>query len=148
MSNIHVLSPAPCSSTIEEPDVSAGRLVSILNGAVIDNEIDADGHVLATDGLEYPSWIAIDPDRKLLCFFTSYTPDHGQHIKTERLLTLVNDINQSHVLVQFHWGNGRLVGHYWMTFDGRLDPRHFIKMLRNFSEAFASGIETFTGSPA
>lgn len=144
MTNIHMLLPTPSCSTIEEANLSAGRLASILDGAVIDNTIDEDGHILASDGLDYPSWIAIDADRKLLCLFTSYSPDHTLSYDAERVLRLVNDINRSHVLVQFHWGNGRLNGHYWMTFDGRLDPRQFIKMLRSFSGAFASGVEALT----
>ena len=78
MSNVHVLSPTPASSTIEEEEVNISRLCSILESAVMDNEIDDDGDIYVSDGLEYPVWIELDQDRKLLCFYTYVALDEGQ----------------------------------------------------------------------
>lgn len=147
MSNIERLPLVPHSSTIPESDVSNNRLASILASAVIDNEIDDDGHIYVTDGLRFPAWITIDSDRALLCFFTHYTFDDTlAGIPIDEVVTAVNELNGNHILVQFHVRQKRLFGHFWMTFDSGLDPRHFIKMLRRFSGAFASGVEELSGS--
>jgi hypothetical protein len=144
MSNIHRLSPEPSSSTIEDAEVTTSRLASILVSAVIDNKIDDDGHIYATDGLEFPVWIELDQDRKLLCFFTYYyLDDEVTDLAEDEAVRMVNDLNGSIVLAQFSWKQERLWGHYWMTFDTRVDPRHFIKMLRAFSGAFVGGIKEF-----
>ena len=34
-----------------------------------------------------------------------------------------------------------LWGRYWLTYDGGLNVRHFIKMLRRFSGAFRTAVE-------
>lgn len=143
MSNIHLLSPTPSSSTIPEVDVTAARLSSLLTSAVIEHKIDDDGHIFATDGVECPLWIDIDSERKLLCFFTHYPlPDHWERkVQVKDLLEAVNTVNGKHILVQFYWNADKVFGTYWMTYDERLDPRHFIKMLRRFSSAFVEGIE-------
>lgn len=145
MTNVHHLTPAPPSSTIEEADVTIGKLVSILNSAVIENETDSDGLIHATDGLAYPIGIAIEAERKLLCLFASYEPEDAQlaGANAERILAIVNDLNEGIVLVRFQWSHSMLIGQYWMTFDTRIDPRHLIKMLRMVGEVFVEGIRRF-----
>lgn len=139
MSNILVFPPPQRMSPIDEADVTIRKLVSILDSAVIDNEVDPDGHIYATEGLAHPVWIAIETDRKLLCLFACHEPD-GELPEADRLAALVNDINASFVLVRFQWSDTMLVGQYWMTFDTTLAPRHFIKMLRAVSDVFADGV--------
>jgi hypothetical protein len=140
MSNIRRLSPEPLSSTVEEDEISAGKLASILTSAVIDNEVDEDGHIYATDGLEFPVWIEINRKRKLLYFFTYHSLDvEAGEVTSEEVASIVNDLNGSLILTQFNWNRDRLWGHYWMTFDTRVDPRHFVKMLRAFSSVFIGG---------
>jgi hypothetical protein len=143
MSNIHLLSPTPASSTIEEADVSINRLCSILTSAVIENEIDNDGHIFTTDGLECPVWIDVDEDRKLVHFFSYYPFDEDwqKGLPASKVLDAINTVSTTHILVQFFWDDRRVCGAYWMTYDARLDPRHFIKMLRRFSGAFVSGVD-------
>jgi hypothetical protein len=145
MSNIHRLSPEPVSSTIEEIALTTGRLASILTSAVIDNRVDEDGHLYATDGLAFPAWVEIDGDRKLICFFTYFAlDDETDEIAPDDAARIVNDLNASIILAQFNWKRDRLWGHHWMTFDTQIDARHFIKMLRAFSSAFVGGVKDFT----
>ena len=41
-------------------------------------------------------------------------------------------------------GGGKSIwGAYWMTFEGGLNVRQFVKMLRNFSGAFTAGISIY-----
>lgn len=66
--NVARLPVALPSSKIPEEDVSANRLASILVSAAIENEIDSDGDIYVTDGLEFPVWISVDADRRFLSF--------------------------------------------------------------------------------
>ena len=140
MANVVRMTPEPMNSLIPESEVVGARLASLLEAAVIEFKIDPDGDIYASDGLEFPVWITIAEDKKLIAFFTFFDPD-GAGI--EDALSFVNQINQSIVVVQFSWQAGKLWGHYWLTYDGGIDVKHFIKMLRRFSGAFVSGIETF-----
>lgn len=143
MINVARLPVAPPSSEIPEEDVSANRLASILVSAVIENEIDDDGDIYATDGLEFPVWISVDADRKFLSFMTYVSPDEHRSWAADDMLSAVNDLKATYTYVQFHWrkAKNRVCGNYFMTFDGGLDPRQFIKMLRHFSSAFCSALQ-------
>jgi len=143
MTNVVRMSPEPVNSLILERDVRGPRLASLLEAAVIEYKIDSDGDLYASDGLDFPVWITIAEDKKLIAFFTFFD---AENTLPEDVLHTINDINQTVVLVQFSWHAGRLWGHYWMTYDGSIDVKHFVKMLRRFSGAFVSGIERFRTS--
>jgi hypothetical protein len=129
---------------IDENDVTIERLCSILSGAIIENEIQDNGDIYAHDGVNPPLWIKVDSRRKLICFTTYYPPDELEtSLPVGKILTIINSINTKLVLVQFYWHRDELWGAYWMTYDKRLDARHFLKMLRRYSEAFEGGVEKF-----
>lgn len=140
MSNIERLPLVPASSKIAEEDVSVNRLASILAAAVVEHGIDEDGDIYAFDGLGCPVWISVDMERKFLVF-TSYFPAGNETMRDAR--ETVNDLNGSFVFVQFHWDpeRERVWGFYYMTFDGGLDARQFVKMLRHFCRAFVLAFE-------
>lgn len=139
MTNIVRLTPEPMTAIIDESDVSPARLASVLESAVIDHRID-DGDIYASSGLEFPVWISIVDDKKLLSFFTFVASNEAPPSDP---LSRVNEINKVIVVVQFHWNEERLWGHYWMTYEGGIDIKHFIKMLRRFSGAFEAGASRF-----
>lgn len=141
MTNIQRLSPEPPSSKIEDAEVTANKLSSVLFAAVIESEVEDDGDIYATDGLNFPVWISIDTERKVLTFLTFLDPREGSGKVVE---TIVNELNSSMIWVQFYWHSDKIWGQCWMTFDGGLDPRQFIKVLRRFSGAFSAGAERFT----
>jgi hypothetical protein len=140
MNDVRVLTPAPIFSTVDEADITTDRLSGILTSAVFDNAIDEAGDIYVSDGLDWPTWVTVDTDRRLLGFFTyqDFQRDVDSESAQMKLLEFVNAANAKVIVVQFSVSDDRLNGHYWMTYDTRLDPRHFIKMLRLFSEVFAS----------
>lgn len=144
MSNIHVLSPAPPSSTIEEKGVSTDRLSSLLATSMIDHDIDEDGKILAhNDLLACPVLISIDDALKLIRFSTFYPADEQASRSEVRILEAVNDLNSSIVMVQFFWQSPELYGEFCISYDTRLDVRHFIKLLHRFAGAFVEGVNKF-----
>jgi len=70
MNEIVRLIPTPKSHTISEDEVSLARLQSVLETAVFDAKIDRDGDLFVTDGLEFPSWVRLPEDEKLIIFVT------------------------------------------------------------------------------
>ena len=139
MSNIVRLAPETPAAIIAETDITLDRLSSFLSAAVIDFRLDTDGDLYVYDGLEFPIWIEIEADRKLLKLFTFSTIDQDD---PGDLLARVNEMNSQITAVQFHLAEQRIWGHHWLTYDGGLNVRHFIKMIRCFSSAFACGVST------
>jgi hypothetical protein len=71
MNEIVRLIPTPQSHIITEDEVSIARLQSVLEAAVFDVKMDRDGDLYVTDGLEFPSWVRLPEDEKLIIFVTS-----------------------------------------------------------------------------
>ena len=70
MSNIIPFLPGLSPSVIAEEEVTIPRLSSVLDAAFIDHEIDDDGDIYVTDGVDFPLWIGVLSDRKLAVLFT------------------------------------------------------------------------------
>ena len=137
MSNIIPFLPGLAPPTIPEEDVTIARLSSVLDAAFIDHEIDEDGHIYVTDGIEFPLWIELLQNRKLVNLFTNWSVDDE---RDANWFARVNDMNSKIMLPQFSYCKGSVWGGYWMTFEGGLNVRQFVKMLRFFSGAFAAGL--------
>ena len=139
MGTITRLTPNMPAATISEEEVSIPRLASILEAAVIDYVIDKDGDLYASDGLEFPAWIEVTKEHKLITFMTYIRPDV---VEGRDWLKRVNDMNRTIVGVQFHWGEEGVVGgSNWMSYDGGLNVRQFVKMLRRFAGGFRGGFK-------
>jgi putative sensory transduction regulator len=108
----------------------------ILETAVFDVKTDRDGALYVTDGLDFPTWVRLLEDEKLIIFVTYLRfddPDEGDWPAR------MNEINHRIVLVQFHWCGNAIFGHYAMSYEGGLNGGQFVKMLRWFSNTFSEG---------
>ena len=65
MSNVTPFLPALSPQTIAEEQVSVARLSDVLESAFLDYEID-DGDLYIADGVEYPIWVAVAEEPKLV----------------------------------------------------------------------------------
>jgi len=137
MTKIIPFTPGLTPATIAEDEVTITRLSGLLEAAFIDHCIDDDGDIYITDGVDFPLWVQIETDRKLLKLFTYYSVDDKQ---AADWLSRVNDMNWEIVVSQFSYCRDAIWGHYWMTYGGDLSVRQFVKMLRDFSSAFRAGI--------
>ena len=140
MSNVIPFLSGLTPSIIAEEEVTIPRLSSVLDAAFIDHEIDEDGDIYVSDGVEFPLWIDLLSDRKLVNLFTYLRFDDQREANW---LTRVNEMNSKIMLPQFSYCRGSIWGAYWMTFEGGLNIRQFVKMLRNFSGAFTAGISIY-----
>jgi hypothetical protein len=119
--------------TIAEDQVSVARLSDVLQSAFLDHEIDNGDLYISDDGVEYPFWVAVAEEPKLVEFFTYFTPEKPAPVDW---LKRVNDLNGTIRVPQFSFQRDAVWGRYWMTYEGGLSVRHFIKMVRRFSGAF------------
>ena len=120
------------SQGIAEEHVSVSRISDLLNTTFMDHTVDGDGDIHVTDGVEFPCWIAIAQRAKLIELFSYFPPEQPT---PSHWLTRVNEFNRTIMVPQFSFQQDAVWGRYWMTFDGGLDMRQFIKMLRRFSGA-------------
>ena len=137
MSNIVRLTPQIPALVINENEVTVTRLASLLQSAVIDTQLDDDGDLYASDGLEFPCWVQIMQGKKLIAFstFMGLEEDEGDDWSAQ-----VNKMNTSIQGVQFQWAHNKIYGHHIISYDSGLNARQFVKMLRRFSSAFKAGI--------
>ena len=134
---IHGLTPA----TIAEEEVTTTRLSALLDTAFIDHRIDEDGDVYVTDGVDFPLWISIETRRKLVVLFTYCSIDDRER----NWLAEVNDLNGQIAVPQFAYRENAIWGSHWISYDGGLNVRQFVKMLRIFSGAFRTGLQECGG---
>ena len=125
---------------INEDDVSTEALLQLFRRAFLKAKIDDDGDVYITDGLDFPIWVAVDSDQRLIRFFTFMQREEGRPF-TE---AAANHANATVVLPTFHVRcdrKDRLSSHYVMTFaDGVIDT-HVITAARRFAGASAYGAQ-------
>ena len=137
MTNIISFTPGLTPATIAEDEVTIARLSGVLEAAFIDHRIEDDGDIYIWDGVDFPLWITIETDRKLLELFTCYSVDDQQ---AADWVNRVNDMNCKIMVPQFCYRCDAVWANYWMTYDGGLSVRQFVKMLRAFSGAFQAGV--------
>src|SRR5215213_5904924 len=83
---------------IDEDDVSTEALLQLFRRAFLKAKIDDDGDVYITDGLDFPIWVAVDVEQRLIRFFTFMQRDEGQPF-TE---AAANHANATVILPSFH----------------------------------------------
>jgi len=125
---------------IKEDDVSIEALLQLFRRAFLKAKIDEDGDVYITDGLDFPIWVSVDSDQRLIRFFTFMQGHEGRPFTA----AAANHANATVVLPTFHVRcdrKDRLCSHYFMTFaDGVIDT-HVITAARRFSAASAYGAQ-------
>ena len=55
---------------INEDDVSTEALLQLFRRAFLKAKIDDDGDIYIAHGLDFPIWITVDTDQRLIRFFT------------------------------------------------------------------------------
>jgi len=89
----------PGAYIIQEAEVSVERLRSLLETAVIDLELDAEGDLYLTGGVDFPLWVCLDRDRKLIELLTFI----GKVATDAATVALrLNKLNSNFALGQFH----------------------------------------------
>lgn len=123
---------------VPEDQIDTCRISDLLNSAYIDHTTEQDGDLYVMDAVAFPLWLTVDHDNKLILMFMYIEP--GNEVKFA-WLNKINTLNADIILPQFSYGDGCLRGRYWLTYDGGLNVRHLVKMLRRFAGAFRAAVE-------
>ena len=113
------------------------RLKQVLDAAFVDSEIDAEGDLFVSQGLDFPTWVALEPDRKALNIYTCI----GIRTSDADAFGAVNELNRSLILAQFHVKDRALWANHWMSVDNGLQARQFVLTLRRFATIFMEATE-------
>jgi hypothetical protein len=122
---------------LDEGEVTLERLESILTSALFGVEFDEDGHLYVKEGVDFPTFVALDITRKFVIFNTYVINSDSE----ETTLPLVNKMNLEIFLAQFAASNGKILGSYVLDYSGGLRIKTFVNLLRRFSGAFVAGLE-------
>ena len=130
------------ATIIPEQDVSIGTLHALLDRAFFRSEVDEDGELYVTGGIDFPIWIGVDDDRRLVRLFTfarrdldrdpAYTEEDANRLSASVVLStfFVSPVRPE-----------RLYAHHFLTYeDGFLDAG-FIALVRRFSGAALHGFK-------
>lgn len=128
---------------LPEEEVALERLRQILVGTYCTAKHDQ-GYLYVSEGVDFPLWMNVDRDRKLLHFFT-----HVEFVEqdTARQVECANELNADLVAVQFAAKDGHLWGNAWLPFNEGMSALHFVLMFRRFSSAFLHGTRHQSAKP-
>ncbi|MGD9667842.1 MAG: hypothetical protein AB7U75_02180 [Hyphomicrobiaceae bacterium] len=141
MSKVVPLMPDGQPSMLREEDVTIPRLKAVLDAAFLDCEINEYDHLMIWEGLPCSCGVFIDGDNKLITMFTIRELPDG----TKDADRIINELNKPALVVQFFHDTQDVWGNYWMTYDGGLSIRQFVKMLRRFTCDFEYNLRDLAG---
>ena len=103
-------------------------------------KIDADGDIYITEGLEFPIWVSIDDEQRLIRMFTFVSWDVDAHSPITE--NGANHLNATIILPAFYVRKGepgKLYAHYFMSYSDGVIDSHIINLARRFSDAVIFG---------
>ena len=128
------------ATIIPEEDVSIETLQALLHRAFFRAKLDEDGELYVTGGVEFPIWVGVDDERKLIRLFTFASRELDKDpAYTE---ADANGLSGSVVLAAFYVDPERperLNAHHFLSFEDGLIDAQFITLVRRFSVAVLYG---------
>ncbi len=125
---------------IPEDDVTVKSLNELFRRTFHTTEIDADGDIYVTEGLDMPIWISVDDQQKLIRLFTFTWRDLETNPPFSERST--NFLNRTVALPTFYVDPSqpdRLYSHHFLSFrDGLIDSQ-FVGLVRRFASASVYG---------
>ena len=126
---------------MEEQEVTTHALLSLFRRAFLTAHVDDDGDIYITEGLDFPIWVSVDAEQRLIRYFTFMRRDAAQPPFTT---AAANHVNATVVMPTFYVRadhRDRLCSHYVVPFvDGVIDT-HVITAARRFAGASAYGAQ-------
>ncbi len=131
---------------IPEEDVSTDTLKALFERAFFKAAIDDDGGVYLSNGLEFPIWVRVDEDRKLIDFLTflAREPETDAPFSDQ----VVNGLNASVVLPTFyvrHSEPHKLYARYHASFEDGVIESQVVWLARRFAGACLYGARSLDG---
>ena len=126
---------------MDEHEVTTDALLALFRRAFLTAHVDDDGDIYITEGLDFPIWVSLDTEQRLIRFFTFMRRDDAQRPFT---IADANHVNATVVLPTFYVRadhKDRLCSHYVLPYVDRLIDTHVITAARRFAGASAYGAQ-------
>src|SRR5829696_7778419 len=124
------------SRILDQDEVTTDALLALFRRAFLTAHVDEDGDIYITDGLDFPIWVSVDTDQRLIRFFTFMRRDEDRPFTA----AAANHVNATVVMPTFcvrRDYKDRLCSHYVMTFAEGVIDSHLITAARRFAGASA-----------
>jgi hypothetical protein len=128
----------PGAQIVQEADITVERLRSLLETAVIDLEVDKEGDLYLSGGVDFPIWISVVPESKMIELSTLI---RNASQDDAAVALRLNTLNMKFILGQYCLVDGAIYSRHVISFDGGLLPRQFVKMVRRFAGSFREAVE-------
>jgi hypothetical protein len=118
-------------SITPEEDVTVEWLQTLFKEPYFTARIDQDGDLYITNGLDFPIWVTVERDPKMLRYFTYVRP--GEQPLTE---AASNFLNATVLIPSFHIRNDqkdRFHAKYVLPYDGGVMDAHVVSAARAFA---------------
>ena len=118
-------------SITPEESVTVEWLHTLFKEPYFSARIDADGDLYITSGLDFPIWVTLHPDHKLLRFFTYVRP--GEQPLPQ---ATSNFLNANVLIPSFHVRNDekdRFHAKYVLPYEGGVLDAHVVSAARAFA---------------
>jgi len=128
------------ATILDENKVSIESIRALFERAFFKAEIDSDGDICIIEGLEFPIWVSLDEEQRLIRMFTFVSWDVDAHPSITE--DGVNHLNATIILPAFYIQNdepGKLCTHYFMSYSDGVIDSHIIHLARRFSGASIYG---------
>ena len=122
------------ATIIPEEAVSIAALNELFRRAFFKTKIDDEGDIYITAGLEFPIWVRVDAERKLITFFTFMHRDLNEHPPFTE--ALANHLNATVTLPSFYVVASepdRLYATYHASYEDGIIESHVVGMVRFFA---------------
>lgn len=136
MTNVDLFPGSESHISIKEPRVTLERLAELLGHSGLGHELTEDETLYVGEGLQFPVCLIIDSPNHLIQMLTCVTVQKGEAARSR-----INKLNRDYILPQFHYDDGNLWGHYWLSFEGGMNPHQFSATLKRFAGAFATAVD-------
>jgi len=133
------------ANVLREDEVSTETIKRLFEQAFFKTKLDKDGDLYITDGLDFPIWVIVDEEQKLIRFTTWARRDADSKESRPYSETDSNFLNQRIILPSFHVDqadNPRLFASYFISYDEGVIDSHIVNLARRFAGAFAYGGNT------
>ena len=135
-----LLQEVSCGALTED-EVTTDALLALLRRASLTAHVDDDGDIYITDGLDFPIWVSVDTEQRLIRFFTFMRRSEHQPPVTA---TDANHVNATVVLPTFYVRadhKDRLCSHFVLPYVDGVIESHVIAAARRFAGASAYGAQ-------
>ncbi len=124
---------------LEEDEVTAVKVMSVMKAAYLKCSIDEDGDVrIEEDGLI--TFITVDPERKLLKYFSFW--HMKEEVSLEQKHDLVNRWNNDLIFVKFFVARPTTLGtEYWLKYADGILEHQLVTSYRQFQKVVIGAVQ-------